>query len=104
MGTVFLIVLQCLELFHLLVFQTFCQYIIGRIRMRSDIFPHLSRIDIKRGAQRIQRWLQILFIIHQHLRVQNNIIDFVADRQNRTVGIQYFTAFKRYCHRIVFKL
>ena len=101
MGTVFFILLQFFELLHQLIVKPPCQNIIRRIGMGYDVIPYLSRINVENRAQ---RRFQIFLVIHQYLRIQNNIVYFVADCQNRTVGIQYFSTFKRYCHRIILKL
>ena len=70
--------------------------------MSGNISPYRPRINIEKLMQRAQGRLQIILLAKQQSGVQNNIVDFVAHRQNRTVGIYDFTTFKRYCHRVVF--
>ncbi len=90
-----------LEGAHLLVLHPFRHHIIGRIGMLRNVLPHHRRVDTEAFAQRFQRRLQILLFFHQDLRVKNDIVDLVADCQDRAVGILDIATFKRYCRGVI---
>ena len=89
---------------HLLIFHTFCHYIIRRLRILCYVIPHLGRINPKALMQSLQNRLDIFFLIQQYFRIKNNIIYLIADRKDRAVGIHYIATLKRYCRRIIFLL
>ena len=102
--TVFRIFCQFPESIHLLVFHPARHHIIRRIGMFRNVASHLVHINIKTFFECIQRRLKVLFLLHQNLRIQNDIVHLVADRQHRTVGIHNISTFKRYCRRVILLL
>ncbi len=89
---------------HLLIFHTFCHHIIGRVRMLCYIISHFGRIDPETLTQSFQYRLDVFFLIHQNFRVENDIVYFIADSEDRAIRVHYISTLKRYCRRIVFLL
>ncbi len=69
--------------------------------MPGDVGTHRIHVDIEKTLQRVQGRLQILLFAQQQLSVQNDVVNLVAHRQHRAVGVHNFPTFKRYYRGVI---